>query len=558
MKKDTGARNKPKPAKHHDGVPGFLKGWLPLAWFAVAAFVIFGQAIGFDYTFMDDQTLVMNQMEKMKSASAISRAFEEDAFHLPPGGRFYFRPVLTLSFIADARIGNGSFSMFHVSNIVYHILASFLLFLLFTGLGFERIRSFVFSLVFLVHPLASQVVGWVPGRNDSLLAIFLIGSFLAWIRYMRDGGIPYLLLHASLFFLALLTKENAIAIPVLMVCYSVARLRKPVKSYILPAVGWIVALLLWIVLRQRALGGSGDTSYMALALSVFKNLPGILPYLGKAFFPFDLSVFPILADMKVSFVLGILALAGIIALVVVTRPKQWSWYLLGSVWFLALLLPSFVSVSSIVRDYSEHRGYLPLAGLLLLFMATGPVINADFRRSIPLMIAAGIILLFGFVSFRHTRFFQDRFTFWQNAVETSPSHAFNYNNLGAMYFLENDFGNAEKCFRKALQLNPFEPMANSNTGLVCMNTGRPAEAEQYYLEEIRINPTYEDAYYNLGLLYAKNSRIEEATQEWEKILTINPAHDGAIKMLLYVYGNFHRTEDYDRILKLAQENGINP
>ena len=63
-----------------------------------------------------------------------------------------------------------------------------------------------------------------------------------------------------------------------------------------------------------------------------------------------------------------------------------------------------------------------------------------------------------------------------------------------MYFLGGDLKKAEPLFRKALVVNPYEPMANSNTGLVCMRTGRLAEAEKYYLEEIRINPSYDNTY----------------------------------------------------------------
>jgi len=558
MKKAVETKRKPQPASPVKTNLRLLRGWFPLLWFAIAGFLLFGITIGFDYTFMDDLTLVKNQMEAFKSSRAISGAFTDDAFHLPQGKRFYFRPVLTLSFIADARIGGGSFAMYHFSNIAYHILATFLLFLLFMGFGFERIRSFIFGMIFLVHPLATQAVAWVPGRNDSLLAICILGSFIFWIRYMQKGKAQDLVIHLALFFMSLLTKENAIVLPVLAVGYTIVRFRKPAGFFLLPAAGWIITLFLWIVLRQQALGGGGITSYLALAHSVLINLPGIMPYLGKAFFPFDLSVFPILADMKGSFVLGIVAFALLAALVVYTRPKQWFWYFFGSAWFLAFLLPSFISVNTLVRDFSEHRGYLPLAGLLLFVLATGPVIKADFTRRVPLLVMAGVILLYGFLTFRHTRFFHDRFTFWQNALKTSPSHAFNANNLGAMYFLEGDFVHAEKYFRRALELNPQEPMANSNTGLVCMNTERPAEAEQYYLEEIRINPTYEDAYYNLGLLYARYSRIEEALPQWEKILTINPAHNDAYKMLLYTYEKLQRTDDYNRILGMARANGIQP
>jgi len=225
---------------------------------------------------------------------------------------------------------------------------------------------------------------------------------------------------------------------------------------------------------------------------------------------------------------------------------------------MAFLLPSFVSINNQIPNFSEHRSYLSLAGILLIILECNPVKKNNFSTLIPVSVLAGIALLFSVLTFIHTRNFKDQFSFWQNAVDTSPSHAFNYNNLGAMYFLEGDLVKAEPLFRKALAVNPYEPMANSNTGLVCMRTGRLDDAEKYYLEEIRINPSYDHAYYNLGLLYFNNSRQEEGIFQWEKTLTVNPGYTDAYQALLFAYEKMERKEDYDRILTKAKENGMLP
>ena len=536
----------------------YLSKGFPLLWFAIAAFVLYGQSINYSYTYLDDQTLVLGNLDQLKSASSLSRAFSEDVFHSPSGHGFYYRPMLTLSFMADAMIGKGSFAMFHFSNILYHVLATFLLFLFFVALGYDRIRSFLFGLLFLVHPMVTQVVAWVPGRNDAILAIFILGSFIFWLKFLKSGRNLHLLLHLLFYTLALFTKENAIVLPLLILIFSAAIQRNPLKKFAIPGAGWVILKLLWAMLRYKALGGSNEATFSVQMLSMVKNLPAVLPFLGKIVFPFNLAVFPILADMKVSSILGVVV-TGLLAMIIgFTRPKAWFWYFFGIIWFLAFLVPSFVSVNNQIPYFSEHRSYLSMIGIFIIVMECYPVKNAAFSRLLPVSAIVGITVLFSLLTFIHTRYFRDNFSFWQNAVDTSPTHAFNYNNLGAMYFMGDNLEKAEPLFRKALQINPYEPMANSNAGLVCMRTGRTEEAEKYYLEEIRINPAYDHAHYNLGLLYFNNSRYEEGIRQWEQTLNINPRYNDAYQALFFAYEKLGRRQDYDRIALKARENGINP
>ena len=527
-----------------------------MLWFAIAAFLLFGQSISYDYTYLDDQKLVLNFMDQLKSVAFVPKAFTEDAFHAPAGHGYYYRPVLTLTFMTDAMMGHGSFSMFHVSNIIYHIMAAFLLFLFFTELGFGRTRSFFIGLLFLVHPMVTQAVAWVPGRNDTLLAIFVLGSFLSWLKFLKSGNSLYLVLHLLFFSLGLFTKENTIVLPVLIVFHSLVKLRVPVKKHLVAGVAWAIIVSAWVMARNHALGMEGKVPFSDQLVSVIKNLPAVLPFLGKEIFPFDLSVFPVLADMKVSLILGVATAGLLAALAIVTKPKDWFFCAFGLLWFLAFLVPSFVSINKLIPNFSEHRSYLSLAGILLFVMTCNPVKKANFSRPGPVSIILVICLAYSALTFFHTRHFKDRFAFWQNAVDTSPSNAFNYNNLGAMYYLEGDLVKAEPLFRRALEINPAEPMAGSNTGLICMNTDRPAEAEKYFLGEIRINPSYEHAYFNLGLLYYNHGRYDEGIRQWEKILTFNRGYTDAYNALLFAYEKLDRKADYGRILREAKENGI--
>jgi protein O-mannosyl-transferase len=96
-------------------------------------------------------------------------------------GQAYYRPMMTISLILDAQIGGASPFIYHFTDIVIHLLASCLLFLFFKKLNYRKDLSFFFALIFAIHPVLSQAVGWIPGRNDTLLTVFILLAFIAFI-----------------------------------------------------------------------------------------------------------------------------------------------------------------------------------------------------------------------------------------------------------------------------------------------------------------------------------------------------------------------------------------
>jgi hypothetical protein len=259
--------------------------------------------------------------------------------------------------------------------------------------------------------------------------------------------------------------------------------------------------------------------------------------------------------MKLATILGVVAIVLMVYLFISSKPKRATFFLFGLAWFLLFLLPAFIKHTT-TDDLTEHRVYLPLFGILVFLMESWPVNNLDLGKTVSKTVVGGVITLFAVLTFIHLQDFKDRLAFWRNAVETSPSHAYNYNTLGAMYFMEDDLDNAYKYVSKSLSINPDEPQANSNLGLILMRRGDLAEAETYYKKEILVNPLFDIIYYNYGHLCYKLGKTDSALVLWEKTIEINPAYADAYQALMQVYRNLGRADDYNRIGEMAVRNGI--
>jgi tetratricopeptide (TPR) repeat protein len=502
----------------------FLGSWRLYAWVAAAALALYARALSFGFTYLDDNVLVLDNFRRFQSLSSLAEAFRRDVF-FSYGAGAYYRPLLTLSLALDSWFGGASPLAYHLTNVLLHALAACLVLRLLLRLGYERGPALFASLLFALHPVLSQAVAWIPGRNDSLAAVFVLSSFLNYL----GSGFRAWAAHVAFLFLALLTKESAVALVPLCLLHTALldSERRWLRRAAAFAPGWAAAAAGWYLLRHAALGPSIPLSAAQALSSIWLNLPALAQILGKILFPFNLSVLPTLRDT--TNVYGIAAGVLCLAVLWVSREKRPRFVAFGCGWFAAFLVPSLILHSTTMADFVlEHRAYLPMAGFLIVLLETR-------ARRAPPALAGALLLAFAAIAWRHCLNFRDRMGFWNGAVRASPHLALAHRNRGAMLYLDGDLGKAGAEFEAAIALNPAEPMAHGNLGLVHMNQGRPREAEEEFRKEIAVNPGYDNGYFNLGLLCYRQGRVPEAESLWLKALEVNPEFLDAAVNLAAVY-----------------------
>ncbi len=505
-------------------------GWRPYFIIFILGFALYGQTLFFDYSYFDDQSLILENAPILSSFKNIDTVFTSDAFFSV--NKYYYRPLLNFSFMVEMQVGGTLPFIYHLGNILIHILVVFLIFRLFIQLKFRTELAWFFSILFLVHPVLVQAVAWIPGRNDSLLALFVLAAFNVFLAFKEKPRLLYYLAYLGFFILALFTKETAAILPIIVIFYFTFVERKQISKTDkwLIIFGSLAVGIIWYIFRRLALG-SDPVTLEILIISIYNNLPAFLVSLGKAFLPLNLSVLPILADSKTIY--GLIALPLLLLALLTAKKKDWRRLCLGALWFILFLLPSLVRLNPIdTPDFLEHRLYLPLIGLFIMIAEIDWVKNLEWQKKGVKLLSVGIITLFIVLSWRHSRVFENRISFWQSAVETSPHSALANRNLGAMYYLDSQTDLAIKYYRRALEINPNEPMAHNNIGLIYSERGSYGQAEKEFKKELSLYPNYDKALFNLGHLYYKQKRLTEAAQLWQAALRVNPNYYEAYSGLL--------------------------
>lgn len=541
----------------------FLSSWHPFLWIASLIFIVYSATLFFNIVYLDDNVLVVDHYTFNKNLGNISSAFGEDIFRSPQKSGTFYRPILRMTFMLDAQLGkNAVIFISHLTNLLLHILAACFLFVLLNKFRLKKEIALLATLVFGIHPLTAQTVAFIAGRNDSLLAIFIFPSLWFLLDFTQTYRKKALFWHLFFLAIALLTKETAAIIPILGAVYAVIFLDKKTiwdnyKQYAYLLIGWGGLLASWLLIRKVVLNNLVGNADYNIPLSIFKNLPALIPALGKIFFPFDLSVFPVLQDMTM--VYGIATLILLASWLIFSREKNYRLIIFGVVWFFLFILLTLIKPQDTTPDFSENRIYLPMLGFIFIFLGMGRIKWINFlnkKNVLILVLLLIIIIIFSSITLYRNKYYKNKLNFWRNAVDTSPSFAFNHNNLGAMYYLDDNFDEAEREFKKALDLNFQEKMAHNNLGLIYMKKGDMEKSEAEFKKELEINPYYDAAHFNLGLLYYQLNRKDEAEALWQKTLKINPNYGDAWRNLAILYYEKKNLSEATKFTKEAYLRGV--
>ena len=112
---------------------------------------------------------IFSPINSVDDPGMITYLLNTDSFSLKEiftPGTTYFRPLLTLSFMADKFVWGLQESFMHLENIVFHLLNVLVLF--FVSRSCCRTREihspllpFIAALLFALHPINTEAVNWI-------------------------------------------------------------------------------------------------------------------------------------------------------------------------------------------------------------------------------------------------------------------------------------------------------------------------------------------------------------------------------------------------------------
>jgi hypothetical protein len=210
----------------------------------------------------------------------------------------HYRPLEVLSHVLDDVLWDGRFWGRHLTNICLHIGCSTLVLLTVSALSGGMLPAIVAAVIFSVHPAHQDAVCWLSGRTDVIGAFFGLASVYLYTLSVRTRSLWAYVGSLLAFFMALMAKEIAFAIPfvisVLGICWLQETEFKNVMSqlygkgevrlwkrlvgfsivYVLPLLLWLANAFSWRDIRIISGGGViliGPATLLATVLLAYAS-----------------------------------------------------------------------------------------------------------------------------------------------------------------------------------------------------------------------------------------------------------------------------------------------
>ncbi len=427
----------------------------------VLSLVVYGQVIYFDYSYNDDDIMILHNNRIAKESLNLKTAFTTDAWFRNKEIELY-RPMQSLSYMLDFIIGKKKPYIYHTTNLLLHIISCCLFFYLLRLLSYSEILALLGSLVLAVHYAFLHTVCWIPARGDLLMAVFALISSISLIKISENRNILYSIIHFSAFFLALLSKESAIFLILIYLLLNILILKQKIitRRSLLSISIYVVLLFSYLYLRNNAISRTASS----FGIHAFvKNLPILPESLLKFLFPVNFSVMPHFKPL--STFLGVLVLLFFLYWFF-RKNFPISKFLLGGSLFILLTLPAMFyrpEFSDYAYEYLDHRIYLPGIGLIIMLLEIIIFLNMTGKRYFKMLVCI-ILVVSSTVTIVLSRSYKSPMNYYNQAIRSNPGSALAYANRGNIFKDRNEPAKAIIDYSKAIELKPDFYQAYRNRG----------------------------------------------------------------------------------------------
>jgi protein O-mannosyl-transferase len=427
----------------------------------------------------------------------------------------------------------------HVVNVLLYIIAVIALLYLFRNVVFASnpVAAFIAAMLFAVHPIHTEVVANVKSRDEILSLLFITLTFILSFRYRETKQKGSLAWACISFFLALLSKEYAITVVVLLpVGIYLFGKETPGKStrFIIP---FLIPLAAYLALRFSAVTAAAEGAgndvlnnpylYASGAEKIATKLVVLLDYLRLLVFPH-----PLAADYSYNAIpykefanplvwLSLLLHGAMIAILAVFLKKR---HLLA--FAIAFYLVNLLLVSNFLFDVGAPMGE-----------------RLIYHSSAGFCIAIAYLLVYGFEKTGSPKAAQPALAALVIIIVVLSGFKTIARN--------SDWKNDATLFLADVQTVPNSALANNNAAATCMSFAKATmevterrewlgKAIGYFDKAITVYPGYMSAYLNRGLCYFNKGDPERALPDWDTVRKHAPGLQNLSKYLS-IAGNYFYT-----------------
>jgi tetratricopeptide (TPR) repeat protein len=548
---------------------------------AVFAFLLYSNTLNHQFAYDDFPTIYGNQIT-MRGFAGIPQLLHTSYWYGLNGEEdWLYRPLSMIMFAAEWGIAPNKPALGHWMNVLLYALTAVVLlrFLFNMFEGKNTLLPFAVTLLWIAHPIHTEVVANIKSRDEILCFLFCILALDNFVRYIKVSKISMLVKACVFYFLALMSKESAITmlavIPLMIYCFSNASIKQNVK---IASIALIPAAI-YMIIRGMVLSNVLNISDIPLSDNALVGAHGNFNLeKGTAFYMLGLYlkllIYPHHLSMDYSFnqvpLVGLTNPVSLFALIFLTGCGIYALLRISKKDPVAFGILFFISVMSIVANVlfltrstmAERFLYMPSLGFaIVMVVLIGRIFKIDFNSKI------------NFARFGNLFNYNKNFSYllcvillaasirtlarnpdWKNDTTIFSADALNAPNSSRVHFLyanhmvqevkqnkvppneiDNYYNIAIEQFNKCIAIHPDHYESYFGLGDVYEQKKQPEKALTYYRTVVQRLPKFQLGYLNLGNMYYRLHQYDSSITTLQKAIELKPGFATAYNSLGAAY-----------------------
>ena len=464
----------------------------------------------------------------------------------------------------------------HLLNLLLLLGVVILLFTLFSKVIFtdDTMAAFISTLLFAIHPIHTEVVANIKSRDELLTTIFLLLS-LKFFLHVKERPRKNWLFAMLFFFLALMTRESAVAFLAIFPLFDYFFLRKSLKASFQSLFRFVPVFAAFMSLRYAVNGNTHPVVTDVLNAPYLLASPAeafatkfyvLLRYLLLLVFPFPLSSdysfkeIPYIGLANLRFLISAVVYVVLIYLGIkgIKNRSKLSFAILFFFVTISLVSNLVIDIGTPLSERLLFQPSIPFVlvlGMLFSFLIrrsrTGAITllviivglmsyktiarNAEWKNNETLYIAdaehapnSARTTLFALEIYRakammvqdtieRNRLFDKAIKYGWHSLEVYPNFSITLLNVGFVHYYRAEFDSAAYYWKKGYEADPTDTEA-----VKCLNV-------------------LSDVFYKRANGYLDRGNLHQALLDYEKSVSLNSGNTEAWYNLGGIYFNLHDT-----------------
>lgn len=561
--------------------------WPPLA-LALLGFALYINTFGHQFA-LDDIAAIGQNLFVKRGIAGIPDLLSTEFWHFSNISLGYYRPLSLITFALEQEYFNGDPNISHMINAgLYGLTGLVVGILLQKWLSAQTITAFLIGLVFIAHPIHTEIVANIKGRDEILSFLFIALMLLSYWHYLETNKWGWIAGACVSLYLAFLSKESSIVSLALIPAMQYWFARRSVWQSLISLWPFLLVTVLFFYQKQKMIGTLSGTPPVDWAnypyaiektqkSTTFKFLEYyirllILPH--PLVYDYSYNVIPSGGKGDLLTWAGFFTFVGLIWLTWKGFVKRSLWGF-GLFWFLVTMTPGLGFIWLRGGIFAERFTYAAVMGfgfvliwalqkvLLRNSVDTGSESSSTpmLARYAPLFGLMAIITgLYAFKTIERNRDWENNFVLFNSALPYAPNSCQVQRHV-ANEWIEKGLKDRTKVDSIASATNAIKPKPSPDQlkkaqVLIDTNVTRANIHGRWALDHLqestRIYPSFGEAYFSMAYVFQKiTPNVDSAKYYYKQTIRAANAYAPAYNNLGVIYQGEGLTQNNRQKLELA-------